>query len=250
MFFNFLYLGFDQNDIDGFVTAVKQHLSKLKEVGIDLPPDILSYLILFKLPDSLKSIRSQIMHSGVDLTVTLVLNHLVQHRNEVQSKNQDPTNISSALYHQNSSTTSLLRCENGKHNPLVKTHPPSSCWSEFPHLRPDHLPSKARQGFKKKEEAHFYSFFCALKLNCQINPNQFILDSGCSIHIFRDKSLFTKLNQNRKVWRRIDYSRVGDRKHHDSKQNHTVQKLCLGSRSNCQSHINGSTIEGRMQPSR
>lgn len=79
MFFNFLYLGFNQNDIDGFVTAVKQHLSKLEEVGIDLPSDILSYLILFKLPDSLKSIQSQIMHSGIDLSVNLVLNHLVQH---------------------------------------------------------------------------------------------------------------------------------------------------------------------------
>lgn len=99
MFFNFLYLAFDSNDIDGFVTNVKLHLGKLDKVGIELPGDILSYLILFKLPESLNSIRSQIMHSGADLSVNFILNHLVQHRNEVQSKAQESTAINSALYH-------------------------------------------------------------------------------------------------------------------------------------------------------
>lgn len=55
MFFNFLYLGFDLSNIDGLVTSVKAHFGKLDKVGIVLPNDILSYLILFKLPDSLKA---------------------------------------------------------------------------------------------------------------------------------------------------------------------------------------------------
>lgn len=197
MFFNFLYLGFNPNDIDSFVTSIKAHLGKLDKVGITLPVDILSYLILFKLPDSLKAMRSQIMNSGSDLNVNLVLNHLIQHKNETQSKAVETTDINSALFHSNSSKESETpKCNNGKHNPAIKSHPASSCWIEFPELRPDHSSNKGRQSFKNKQPAeshyHDYAFFCASNQLSHLYPDQYILDSGCSIHMFHDwKSFFS-----------------------------------------------------------
>lgn len=200
MFFDFLYLGFNQNDIENFVTSVKAHLVKLDEVGITLPNDILSYLILFKLPDSLKTMRSQIMHSGCELSVILVLNHLVQHKNEVRSKTSDTSNTNTAMFYSNTSRESdIPRCENGQHNPAVKSHPPSSCWVEFPELRPEQSSNKGRRGFKKKQpaELHYYdySFFCASNHLTEVHADRCILDSGCSIHMFHDQNLFVKLKE-------------------------------------------------------
>lgn len=203
LFFNFLYLGFNQNDIDGFVTSIKTHLGKLDEIGIILPDDILSYLILFKLPDLLKIMRSQIMHSGNDLTVKLVLNHLVQHKNKIKSETVKNSDTNAAMFHssENSREYNSPRCENGKHNPAVKSHPASSLWAEFPELRPNQSSNKSKRVSKKKQQAesHFYdySFFCASNHLGILPANRYILDSGCSIHMFQDQNSFLSLTNKR-----------------------------------------------------
>lgn len=128
VFNGFLHLSMD-TDIKVFVTAVKVYLKKMSEVGIDLPSDIVAYLVLFKFPSSMQAMKSQIMHSTPDMKIDTVLNHLIQHKNEAmaQAENVEPMNI--ALYRG-------PRCENGKHNPAVTSQPASSCWFEFPKLKP------------------------------------------------------------------------------------------------------------------
>lgn len=89
VFNNFLYLSFNKQRIKKFVTTVRVHLNKLSEVGIELPLDILAYLVLFKFPPSLKPMQSQIMHGSQTITVDYVLNHVIQHKNEVRATKED-----------------------------------------------------------------------------------------------------------------------------------------------------------------
>lgn len=131
VFNGFLHLSMDTN-IEVFVTAVKVYLKKISEVGIELPSDIVAYLVLFKFPSNMQAMKSQIMHSTSNMKIDTVLNHLIQHKNKAmaQSENVEPTNI--ALYRG-------PRCENGKHNPAVNSHPASSCWFKFPKLKPSNV---------------------------------------------------------------------------------------------------------------
>lgn len=82
VFNGFLHLTMESN-IDAFVTSVKVYLKKMTKVGIELPSDIVAYLVLFKFPASMQNMKSQIMHATTEMKINLVLNHLIQHKNEV-----------------------------------------------------------------------------------------------------------------------------------------------------------------------
>ncbi|KNZ54404.1 uncharacterized protein VP01_2957g2, partial [Puccinia sorghi] len=71
-----LHVQFNPNDVQDFITQVKTSISRLHEVGIDLPKDIIAYLILHKLPASMTNISQQITHSDKPITAELVLDHL------------------------------------------------------------------------------------------------------------------------------------------------------------------------------
>lgn len=72
-----------ESNINAFVTSVKFYLMKMTKVGIELPLDIVAYLVLFKFPASMQNMKSQIMHATTEMKIDLVLNHLIQHKNEV-----------------------------------------------------------------------------------------------------------------------------------------------------------------------
>ncbi|KNZ44713.1 hypothetical protein VP01_88g5 [Puccinia sorghi] len=69
VFNNFLYLVFQEDSIKQFVMEKTVAIKKLVDVGIDLPQDILAYLMLFKFPATLHSLKRKVMHSDKDLTV-------------------------------------------------------------------------------------------------------------------------------------------------------------------------------------
>lgn len=60
----------------------------MADVGIELPKDILAYLLLFKFPPVLENLKQQIMHVEKSLMVNVVFNHLIQYNNKrmAQSK--------------------------------------------------------------------------------------------------------------------------------------------------------------------
>ncbi|KAH9447599.1 hypothetical protein Pst134EB_021612 [Puccinia striiformis f. sp. tritici] len=58
----FLCVKFREDTLEVFVTDMRVAIKKLVKIGIDLPQDILAYLILFKLPDTLQLLKQQIMH--------------------------------------------------------------------------------------------------------------------------------------------------------------------------------------------
>lgn len=160
----FLHLLMGSN-IETFIKTIKIYLKNMTKFGIELPSDIIAYLVLFKFPSLMQHMKSQIMHSTTDMKVDVVLNHLIQHKNKSIAEGERVEPINVALYRG-------PRCENGKQNPAVTSHSSSLCWFKFPKLKPSNVPN---QGSKKakpkaKDEAHFYSFFCGLSSNVPTNP--------------------------------------------------------------------------------
>ncbi|POW20412.1 hypothetical protein PSHT_03592 [Puccinia striiformis] len=155
VFHEFLYVKFKEDALESYITDIKVAIKKLVDVGIDLPQDILAYLILFKLPDSLQLLKRQIMHSDKALTVQFVCNHLTQFNNENRAETNEPSSSNQAAlvstrsqrsYRNNEnragqpgsgSSGGPKRCTTGYHNPKQDTnHSSDSCW----HLHPDKAP--------------------------------------------------------------------------------------------------------------
>ncbi|KNZ60045.1 hypothetical protein VP01_1621g6 [Puccinia sorghi] len=62
MFNDLLYIKFQEDAVKTYVTDIKVSIKKLVNVSIELHQDILVYLVLFKFPNSLQSLKRQIMH--------------------------------------------------------------------------------------------------------------------------------------------------------------------------------------------
>ncbi|OAV86282.1 hypothetical protein PTTG_29986, partial [Puccinia triticina 1-1 BBBD Race 1] len=131
VFNELLDLIFNVNDVQGFITAVKTINSRLFEIGIDLPKDLVAYIHLKKLPVALTNISQQITHSDKDLTSDLVLDHLrLYHNDQTATKTVSSKNELISLF-----TDASKKCKKNAHNTLAN-HPEAKCWMLYPHLRP------------------------------------------------------------------------------------------------------------------
>lgn len=144
----FASIVFDESNIQGFILDVKNGVNKLHKIGIILPVDILTYMILDKLPDSLRNIKQSITHSNVQSKINpdAVLDHLRIHMNELRMSNSSPSlsNQIASLF-----TDTSGKCKPRKHNTLAN-HPKHKCWMLYPHLRPkNNSPSKSKT-YKKE----------------------------------------------------------------------------------------------------
>ncbi|PLW55558.1 hypothetical protein PCANC_02162 [Puccinia coronata f. sp. avenae] len=149
IFNDFLYIKFQEDSVEAFVTGIKVAIKKLVDVGIDLPQDILVYLVLFKFPTSMHNLKQQIMHSDKELNVKFVCNHLIQFNNEsrAETKETSSSTTEAALFSQKGkqsksvgtgpTQTAPKRCKDGYHNPKQdQYHTSDDCW----HLHPDKAP--------------------------------------------------------------------------------------------------------------
>ncbi|KNZ53819.1 hypothetical protein VP01_3128g3 [Puccinia sorghi] len=127
-----LHVQFNPNDALEFITQMKTTISRLHEVGIDLPKDIVAYLILHKLPPSMSNISQQITHSDKEITPELVLDHLRLYAN-------DQLTLANSGGSSKQTPVALLtedekKCRRGWHNPNLTSHPKSNFWFLYPHL--------------------------------------------------------------------------------------------------------------------
>lgn len=209
IFNEFLYLGFKEDAIESFITDVRILIKKMIDVGIDLPQDILAYLILFKFPNSLHYLKLQIMHSDKTLNVEFVCNHLTQFNNESKAESKDSPLSEAALYSgknekfnrsmrlsKSNQNQKGSRCIDGFHNPKQDSnHSSDLCW----HLHPDKAPEWWREGQEKwksnkdKNHVNYYLSLVTLWINHGDPKSKIILDSGASAHIFNDERYFSKL---------------------------------------------------------
>ncbi|KNZ61785.1 hypothetical protein VP01_1358g6 [Puccinia sorghi] len=215
IFNDFLYLSFKEDAVDSFITEVRVSIKKMIDVGIDLPQDILAYLVLFKFPASLQPLKRQIMHSDKDLKVEFVCNHLTQFNNEAKAETRETAPTEAALYtgknekfnknmrnsksgqNQGSSGNQKnSRCTEGSHNPKQDSnHSSDACW----HLHPEKAPDWWRENQEKwrsnkdKSQVNYYMSLVTLWINQGDPKSRIVLDSGASAHIFNDRRYFSQL---------------------------------------------------------
>jgi hypothetical protein len=177
VFNELLDLRFNHSDIQAFITSVRSINSRLFEIGIDIPQDLVAYIILKKLPASLTNISQQITHSGKPLTSALVLDHLKLYSNDqsaTANQGSGSKNDPIALY-----SDASKKCKKTAHN-VLSNHPEAKCWMLYPHLRPA---SENRTNRNESMVSSFHSSFPQ-------SPSQFILDSGSSAHMVSNIDLF------------------------------------------------------------
>lgn len=145
----FSSITFDENNIQGFIIDIKTGVNRLHKIVIVLPVDILIYMILDKLPDSLKNIKQQITHSNVESEINpdAVLDHLCIHMNELRMNSSSSTPSSSSIT--TLFTDASGRCKPRKHNTL-SNHPKHKCWMLYPHLRPKNNHTQESETYKKE----------------------------------------------------------------------------------------------------
>lgn len=56
---------------------MKVYLKKMSKLGIEIPTNIIAYLVLLKFPSLMQNMGSQIMHAKKEMRIDVVLNHLV-----------------------------------------------------------------------------------------------------------------------------------------------------------------------------
>ncbi|KAI7962507.1 hypothetical protein MJO28_000601 [Puccinia striiformis f. sp. tritici] len=210
VFNEFLYVQFKEDALELFVTDIKVAIKKLVDIGIDLPQDILAYLILFKLPDTFQLLKRQIMHSDKSLTVKFVCDHLVQFNNENQAEVRESSSTNQAALISTKNQRSNKnnegqsgqsgagsnrgkRCTTGFHNPKQDdNHSSDSCW----HLHPDKAPEwwrEAQAKWQSNKNVNYYTSLVTLWTNDGGSKTKIVLDSGASAHIFNDVQFFSNL---------------------------------------------------------
>ncbi|POV98137.1 hypothetical protein PSHT_14197 [Puccinia striiformis] len=205
VFNKFLYVQFKEDALELFVTDIKVAIKKLVDIGIDLPQDILAYLILFKLPDTFQLLKRQIMHSDKSLTVKFFQ---FNNENRAEVRESSSTNQAALISTKNQRSNKNnegrsgqsgagsnrgKRCTTGFHNPKQDdNHFSDSCW----HLHPDKAPEwwrEAQAKWQSNKNVNYYTSLVTLWTNDGGSKTKIVLDSGASAHIFNDVQFFSNL---------------------------------------------------------
>ncbi|KNZ51130.1 hypothetical protein VP01_4080g1, partial [Puccinia sorghi] len=180
---NFSLLNYNDNEVNGFITQVRDAIEKMHEVGINIDIDVVGYEIIKKFPKTpeLNSIASAITHSGQTMKPDLVLDHLRLHANKqsISGGNSAASSQQVSLFTNYKAT----KCKPNAHNTQAP-HPQNRCWMLQPHLRP----STNQYSSEKSDcsEHNFSSFHSSIS-----HPSMhFVLDSGSSAHMISNLNLF------------------------------------------------------------
>ncbi|KNZ46846.1 hypothetical protein VP01_68g7 [Puccinia sorghi] len=123
-----------------------------------------------------------ITHSGNDVTIDTVLDHLRLHANNQHVRASGSGTKADPITLFTNEVDN--RCKRGAHN-TAANHTEEKCWFLHPGLRKAHLDKMSAM----KNESTVSSFHSSITRN----PSQFILDSGSSSHMVSDSQLFHTL---------------------------------------------------------
>ncbi|KNZ54967.1 hypothetical protein VP01_2804g1 [Puccinia sorghi] len=202
IFNDFLYLTFKEDAVDSFITEFRVSIKKMIDVGIDLPQDILAYLVLFKFPASLQLLKRQIMHSDKDLKVEFVCNHLTQFNNEAKAKTRDKGPSEAALPVKTRDQATIKKVLDAQRVLTIPSKTPITRVM----LAGIYIRKRRRTGGvkirkkgksnKDKNQVNYYMSLVMLWINPGDPKSRIILNSGASAHIFNDKQYFSRLELN------------------------------------------------------
>ncbi|MBW0492775.1 hypothetical protein O181_032490 [Austropuccinia psidii MF-1] len=177
-----------------YIDNTQKFLLDLQSVSVELPPEILSYIILGKLGNnaSLTQVVEMLtLNDNILKKPDQVLLRLQEYDNLQTAKvvTKDPSPVSALISSSEHKFKITHFCSNGLHNPKCMTHRKDQCYGENPHLRPP------RQNNKKKAQgtpplAHA---LVTLMVISQGHPNKVVIDCGATHHMFHSKEVFTSL---------------------------------------------------------
>jgi transposase InsO family protein len=185
VFKELLRLKFNINDIPGFITDLKTTLARFHEIGIEIADDIVTYLVIDKLPTSLESVAERITQSDQKITperAIEVLKTFDNDRNIKASGNGTKLNPISLF-----TDTVDTRCKKGAHNTAAPNHNEANCWKLHPETRPLQYQNPPKKD--KTEATTVSNFFSSMNSH----TSRFILDSGSSAHMVTSWEFFHSL---------------------------------------------------------
>ncbi|KNZ56162.1 hypothetical protein VP01_2480g3 [Puccinia sorghi] len=163
MFNDFLYVKFQEDAMETFVTDIKVSIKKLVDVGIEIPKDILAYLVLFKFPALLQNLKQ----TSPKTTEAALFS----------SKGKSKSTGNEYANRSNQSNTSK-RCKTGYHNPKQdKNHSANDCWYLHPEIAPEWW-CDSQAEWKASKEKEKTNYFMSL------------LTFGALAHIFNEAKFF------------------------------------------------------------
>ncbi|KNZ61296.1 hypothetical protein VP01_14239g1, partial [Puccinia sorghi] len=134
-------------------------IKKLVDVGIELPKDILAYLVLFKFPNSLQTLKRQIMHSDKDLTVEFEMGSKPGEAALFSSKGKSFKSNGNERPDGSNPLNNSKRCKAGYHNPKQdKNHSSENCWHLHPEVAPEWWRDSQAEwkASKEKEKTNYF----------------------------------------------------------------------------------------------
>ncbi|PLW32201.1 hypothetical protein PCANC_18915 [Puccinia coronata f. sp. avenae] len=202
---DFLALKFKGTDMDQFISDLTGHISNLNAVGlkIGIPKDFQLHENLFcesildKIPSSLIHTR-EVLIQNRPLTVDS-LTKLLENR----SRDDTTIRIKSEESAMKAISQSSVKCDNGRHNPLVTSHLKENCFELYPEqkarMEKRRAKSRAKGKAKKTSATKDDSISadawhaCVMKVaqSKELGPHTAYLDSCATHHMIANRSAFS-----------------------------------------------------------
>jgi hypothetical protein len=183
-------------DLQKFINEMRAALLDIELVSIDIPPTIISYVILGKLmkaPELDQLVDKITMTEESVETPYLVLDALQTFKTHHMNKILSETSSASALVNSAPSTVfaskTLHYCGNKQHNPQSTTHTEDRCFHKYPHLKEDFL--KRRNKGPSDASASFAHATVLMVSTANTDNNMFVLDSAATHHMIRNRTMFS-----------------------------------------------------------
>lgn len=188
-----IYMG----NLQDYIDRTRAHLLDIDAVGITLPKDIISYLVLGKLmhDDKLdKIIDNCALSEDCTSDPYLVLNSLqtwLTHKNAKVEKEEGTALVTSSNSQTKFPFKIIHYCANQVHNPECTTHVESKCYEKYPHLRPSPSSKSKNASASFAHASVFVSYISG-------QPTEdIVIDSAASHHMLRDRSLFSSFTREK-----------------------------------------------------
>ncbi|MBW0535864.1 hypothetical protein O181_075579 [Austropuccinia psidii MF-1] len=197
---NWQKLNYNSN-LQSYIDSTRRFLLDLQSVSVQLPPEILSYIILGKLgndPSLSQVIEMITLNDSLIEKPDQVLLRLQEYANLQCAKSiEKPSSSVSALVASSEHQYKITHyCSNGLHNPKCTTHRKEDCYAENPHLRPSKRSNK-RKIRESPAAAHLVTARALITSTVsQSNSyNQIVIDCGATHHMFYSKDVFCSFSE-------------------------------------------------------
>jgi hypothetical protein len=198
-----------KGNLQEYIDRTRAHLLDIDAVGITLPLDIISYLVLGKLMNNEKLdkiVDNCAMSEDCTSSPYLVLDALqtwLTHKGSKKEIDQGKALVSTTS---SSAVTSsggkfpikvVHLCAGGEHNPEATTHAEPRCFEKYPHLRSSYSNNSCQPKKNTNASASFAHASLFVSYIDGRPTNDIVIDSGASHHMLRTRDVFSTFTSER-----------------------------------------------------